>query len=111
MHRLTNATFRLFEKFSYGKLKLFEDTEIEQNMKSNLSWNNARKICESECERSYKGSPSEYNEFKSKFVTNVKIKSTLTSNWKTFKKAWPIFDKLPHFAICRFHKKNLYYRF
>jgi hypothetical protein len=83
---LTNASVKLFERFSYGELKLFEDSEIEQCMKSDLSWNNAKIICESECERSYEGSPSEFNEFKIKFMTEVKLKNILSSKWKSFKK-------------------------
>ena len=98
---MTNATVKLFELFSYGKLKLFEDSEIEQCMKSNLSWNNAKIICESECERSYKGPPTEYNDYKTKFVTEGKLKRILSLRWKSFKKEWPLFDKLPHFAISR----------
>ena len=73
MHKLTNATIKLFEYFSYGDLNLFEESEIEQSMKSDLSRNNAKIICESECERSYKGSPTQFNEFKTKFVTEVKL--------------------------------------
>jgi hypothetical protein len=86
MHKFTNASVRLFERFSYEELKLFEDSEIEQNMKSDLSWNNAKIMCESKFERSYKGSPSDYNEFKTKFVTEVKLKTKLSSKWKSFKR-------------------------
>ena len=42
--RLTNATIKLFERFSYGELKLFEESEIDQNMEYDLSWNNGNKI-------------------------------------------------------------------
>ena len=100
---MTNAAVTLFELFSHGELKLFEDSEIEQIMKFDLSWNNAKIICESECERSYKGPPSEFNEYKTKFLTEGKLKRILTSKWKGFKKEWPLFEKLPHFAISRLH--------
>ncbi len=100
---MTNAAIKLFERFSDGELKLFEDSEIQQCMKSDLSWNNAKIICESECERSYKGSPSELYDYKTKFITDVKLKKILSSKWKIFKKEWPLFDKLPHFAISRLH--------
>jgi hypothetical protein len=98
---LTNAAVKLFERFSYGELKLFEYSEIEQCTKSDLSWNNAEIICESECERSYKGSSSEFNEVKTKFMIEVKLKNILSSKRKSFKKEWPLFEKLPHFAISR----------
>ena len=98
---MTNATVQLFELFSYGELKLFEDSEIEQCMKSDKSWNNAKIICESGCERSYKGSPPEFNDYKTKFVTEGKLKRMFSSRWKSFKKDWPLFNKLPHFAISR----------
>jgi len=75
-----DALVRLFERFSYGELKLFEDLEIEQNMKTGISLNNAKIIRKSEFERCYKGSPSEYNEFKTKFMTEVKLKPLLSSN-------------------------------
>jgi hypothetical protein len=104
---LTNATVKPFERFSYGELKLFEDSEIEQNMKYDLSWDNSEIICESEFERSYKGSPSEYNEYKTKFMTEVKLKKRFSSKWKSKKKEWPIFDMLPHFAISRLHVFHL----
>ena len=81
-----NSNF--FEYFSYDELKLFEDSEIQQSVKFDLSWNNAKIICESKCERSYKGSPAEFNEFKTKFVTEMKLKKILSSTWKIFKKEW-----------------------
>jgi hypothetical protein len=47
-------------------------------------------------------------------MTEVKLKNKLSSKGKSFKKKWPIFDKLPHFAISRlqvFHyiKSCLFY--
>jgi hypothetical protein len=98
---LTNAAVKLFENFSYGELQLLEESEIEKSMKLELSWNTAKITCESECQRSYKGAPSEFNDYKSKFVTEGKLKKILSSKWKSFKKEWPLFDKLPHFAITR----------
>ena len=100
---MTNAAVKLFKMFSYGELKLFEDSEIKQCMKSDLSWNNAKIICESECERSYKRSPAEYNDHKTNFVTEGKLKRILSSRLKSFIKEWPLFDKLSHFAISRLH--------
>ena len=100
---MTNAAVKLFELFSYGELKSFKDWEIKQCMKSDLSWNNAKILCESECERSYKRAPSEFNEYKTKLITQGKLKRILSSKWKSFKKEWSLFDKLPHFAISRLH--------
>ncbi len=98
---MTNAAVRLFRFFSFGELKLFEDQEIEKDMRSDLSWNAAKIYVESEIGRTYKGNPTEFTHIKAKYLTDSKIKKTLTSNWKIFRKEWPLFEKLPNFAIFR----------
>ncbi len=80
--RLANATVRLFELFSSGELKLFEDPEIEEIMKFDLSWNNARIIWESDFQEKYKDEPSRYTEVKTKHMTQGKFKKILSSKWK-----------------------------
>jgi hypothetical protein len=98
---LTNAAVRLFLFFSSGDLELKEELEIKARMKSELSWNNARIVMESEFKKSYTGAPSEFTRHKAKYITDGRIKKILSLNWRSFKKEWPIFDKLPHFAIRR----------
>jgi hypothetical protein len=98
---LTNVAVRLFQIFSYGDLELREELEIKERMRSELSWKNARIVLESEFSKSYTGSPSEFTEHKAKYITDGRIKKILSVNWRSFKKEWPIFDKLPHFAIRR----------
>jgi hypothetical protein len=98
---LTNAAVRLFQLFSRGDLELKEELEIKARMKSELCWNNARIVLESEFEKSYTGAPSDFTQHKVKYITDGRIKKILSVNWRSFKKEWPIFDKLPHFAIRR----------
>ncbi len=54
----------------------------------------------SEIGRSYKGESSEFTQIKAKYMIDAR-KKTLISMWTKFRKEWPLFDKLPHFAISR----------
>ena len=101
MYRLTNAAVQLFEVFSSGDLELKEELEIKARINSDLSWNNARIVLESDFEQSYKGATSDFTQHKAKYITDGRIKKILTAKWRILKKDWPIFDKLPHFLIRR----------
>ena len=101
MYRLTNAAVQLFEVFSSGDLELKEELEIKARINSDLSWNNARIVLESDFEQSYKGATSDFTQHKAKYITDGRIKKILIAKWKSFKKDWPIFDKLPYFLIRR----------
>ena len=92
---------RLFKRFSDGSLKLKEDAEIKTEMQFYLTWNVAKISCESQFSNTYKGKDSEFTESKTKYVTDGRISRILSANWKKFKLQYPIFDKLPHFAIFR----------
>ena len=70
-------------------------------MQSSLTWNVAKISCESQFSNTYKGKNSEFTESKTKYVTDGRISRILSANWKKFKLQYPIFDKLPHFAIFR----------
>ena len=87
--------------FSRGDLQLKEELEIKERMKSELCWNNAKIFLESEFEKSYQGITTDFTQHKAKYITDGKIKKILSVNWRNFKKEWPIFDKLPNFAIRR----------
>ena len=101
MYRLTNAAVQLFEVFSFGDFELKEELEIKARINSDLSWNNARIVLESDFEKSYKGAASDFTQHKAKYITDGRIKKILTAKWRILKKDWPIFDKLPHFLIRR----------
>ena len=71
---MTNVAVRLFQIFSSGDLELKEELEIKERMRSELSWNNARIVLESEFEKSYTGAPSEFTQHKAKYITDGRIK-------------------------------------
>ncbi len=98
---MTNVAVQLFQFFSSGDLQLKEELEIKARINSDLSWNNAKIVLESEFEKSYTGAISDFTQHKAKYITDGKIKKTSTTKWRRFKKEWPIFDKLPHFLIRR----------
>ncbi len=98
---MTNAAVRLFQIFSSGDLELKEELEIKARINLDLSWNTARIVLESEFEKSYTGATSDFTRHKAKYITDGRIKKILTAKWRSFKKEWPIFDKLPHFLIRR----------
>ncbi len=98
---MTNVAVQLFQVFSYGDLELKEEVEIKARINSDLSWNNARIVLESDFEKSYKGATSDFTQQKAKYINDGRIKKILTAKWRSFKKDWPIFDKLPHFLIRR----------
>ncbi len=98
---MTNAAVQLFQVFSFRDLELKEEFEIKARINSDLSWNNARIVLESDFEKSYKGAASNFTQHKAKYIPDGRIKKILTAKWRSFKKDWPIFDNLSHFLIRR----------
>lgn len=101
MCRLTNEAIRLFNIYSEGSFLLEKEDEIKQKMVELLSYNCAKIDLETSFNKTFKGDDLSRVKAKEKALSDTNIKKQLSSNFKSFKKEFNIFDKVSHFAIYR----------
>ena len=98
---LTDVALTLFTFYSKGSLILENEPEIKKKMKKSLSFNCAKQDIELNFNLTYKRDDSARPKSKEEALSEPNIKKQLAANFRLFKKDYNIFEKLPHFAVCR----------